>query len=69
MTQPRRYLTAAQVAKRLDVHPETVRAWVRTGKLKVVKLPSGVMRFRPEDIDAIETVQPTADAATEAGVA
>ena len=30
------YLTAAEVAQRLRTHKETVRMWVRQGKLKAV---------------------------------
>ncbi len=29
-----RYLTVAQVAARLQVHPETVRRWLREGRLR-----------------------------------
>lgn len=28
-----RWLTVAQAAERIQVHPETVREWLRTGKL------------------------------------
>ena len=31
-------LTVAEVAERLRVHPETVRIWLRQGKLKGVRL-------------------------------
>lgn len=54
MTQVRTQLTAQQVADRLDVTSETVRAWARTGRLDCIRHPSGRMRFRVEDIEAIE---------------
>lgn len=54
MTQKTGKLTATQVAERLEVTPETVRDWARTGKLRAIRLPSGRMRFRETDVDAIE---------------
>lgn len=54
MTQVPRYLTAVEVAERLQVTPETARDWARTGKVPAIQLPSGHYRFRAEDIDAIE---------------
>lgn len=32
--QGERYLTVAQVAETVQVHPETVREWLRDGKLR-----------------------------------
>lgn len=54
MTQVRPNLTASEVAERLDVTPETVRAWAHSGRLRCIKLPSGRMRFPVEAIEAIE---------------
>jgi excisionase family DNA binding protein len=54
MTQTDRKLTASEVARRLDVTSETVRDWGRTGKLRAIRLPSGRMKFRESDVDAIE---------------
>lgn len=54
MTQVTKRLTAEQVAERLDVTAETVRAWARTGKIPCIVLPNGYYRFRAEDIDAME---------------
>jgi putative resolvase len=34
-------LKTGQVAERLGVHPDTVKRWVRAGKLNVVKTPGG----------------------------
>jgi excisionase family DNA binding protein len=42
-----------QVARTLGVHENTVRRWEERGLLKAVRLPSGVRRFRPEDVEAM----------------
>jgi excisionase family DNA binding protein len=42
-----------QVARTLGVHENTVRRWEERGLLRAVRLPSGVRRFRPDDIEAI----------------
>jgi excisionase family DNA binding protein len=44
-------LTARRVADLLGVSPETVLRWVRTGKLPALRLPSGQIRFREDEID------------------
>ncbi len=40
MTEPETFLTVAQVARRLSLNPETVRRWVRSGRLRAFK-PGG----------------------------
>jgi excisionase family DNA binding protein len=43
-----------QVADMLDVHPNTVRKWVKAGVLQPVKLPgSSYNRFTAEEIDRL----------------
>jgi excisionase family DNA binding protein len=42
-----------QAARVLGVHENTVRRWEERGLLRAVKLPSGVRRFRIEDIAEI----------------
>jgi excisionase family DNA binding protein len=42
-----------QVARALGVHENTVRRWEKRGLLRAVRLPSGVRRFRPEDVEAV----------------
>jgi len=42
-----------QVARTLGVHENTVRRWEERGLLRAVRLPSGVRRFRPEDVEAV----------------
>ena len=41
-----------EVARTLGVHENTVRRWEERGLLRAVRLPSGVRRFRPEDVEA-----------------
>lgn len=46
-------LTSTEAAVRLGVSRETIRRWAATKRLRHVKMPSGRLRFRPEDIDAV----------------
>jgi excisionase family DNA binding protein len=41
-----------QAARVLGVSENTIRRWEDRGLLRAVRLPSGVRRFRPEDIEA-----------------
>ena len=62
MTPLQPLLTTGEVATALAVDPETVRRWVKDGKLSVVVLPSGVLRFKRADIDRILGDEPVAEA-------
>jgi excisionase family DNA binding protein len=42
-----------QVAQTLGVHENTIRRWEERGLLQAVRLPSGVRRYRPEDVEAM----------------
>jgi excisionase family DNA binding protein len=42
-----------QAARVLGVHENTLRRWEERGLLQAVKLPSGVRRFRTEDVSAL----------------
>jgi excisionase family DNA binding protein len=60
-TLPRRYgaramplLQVRQAARGLGVHENTLRRWEERGLIRAVHLPSGVRRFRPEDIEALK---------------
>jgi excisionase family DNA binding protein len=44
-------LTARQVAELLAVSPETVLRWTRKGELPAIRLPSGAIRYRPDELD------------------
>lgn len=56
-------LTAAQVAKRLNTSPNTVRDWVAAGRLRSVRLPSGRLRIPLQAVEDIEAGRNTAGAA------
>ena len=42
-------------ARELGVHENTLRRWEQAGYISAVKLPSGVRRFRAEDVQAVRT--------------
>lgn len=42
-----------QAAQALGVHENTIRRWEERGLLHAVRLPSGVRRFRPEDVEKV----------------
>jgi excisionase family DNA binding protein len=42
----RTLLTVEQVAERLQVHPETVRRWLRGGRLRGVRLGGSKLGYR-----------------------
>lgn len=50
MTGP--LLTAREVAELLNVSAETVLRWTRRGNLPAIRLPSGALRYRGDDLDA-----------------
>jgi excisionase family DNA binding protein len=47
-----RLLTARELAERLGVSTGALLRWTRAGKVPAVKLPSGAVRYLPEQIDA-----------------
>ncbi|MDP9357338.1 MAG: MerR family DNA-binding transcriptional regulator [Chloroflexota bacterium] len=48
-----RLLTISQAAARLEIHPDTLRAWADKGLVPVVRTPTGYRRFDPEAIDRL----------------
>jgi excisionase family DNA binding protein len=40
-------------AQRLGVHENTLRRWEESGRIRAVRLPSGVRRFRVEDVELL----------------
>jgi excisionase family DNA binding protein len=60
---PDDFLTTTDAAAMLGVSDETVRRWVEAGRLRHIRLPSGQIRFRREDIEAILVpIEPTTSA-------
>lgn len=54
---PRDLLTLDEVAGMFRVDPRTVARWCKNGQLRYVALPSGRIRIRRSDLDAL-TVEP-----------
>ena len=46
----KKYLTVGQVAEQLDVHPNTVRRWLESGKLQAYRM-GGCLLVRGRDVD------------------
>jgi excisionase family DNA binding protein len=42
-----------EAARRLGIHPHTLRAWADKGLVPVVRTLTGYRRFDPEDIDRV----------------
>ena len=47
-----RLLTARDVAERLGATPATILRWTRHGDLPALRLPSGAVRYREDELDA-----------------
>jgi len=43
-------LTVRQVAEKLKLHPATVYAWLSSGYLEAIKLPSGSLRIEAQQL-------------------
>lgn len=50
MNEATELLTAQELAKRLRVSPETVRAWSRRGMIPALRLSPKVIRYNPEAV-------------------
>jgi excisionase family DNA binding protein len=46
-------LGVREAARRLGVHENTLRRWEQSGLINAVKLPTGVRRFRAEDVQRL----------------
>ncbi len=51
MESPEKLLTISEAARRLGVHPNTLRTWADKGLVKTVRLPSGYRRFAVAEIE------------------
>jgi excisionase family DNA binding protein len=61
-----RLLTAREVAELLGVSSETVLRWTRRGDLPAIRLPSGALRYREDEIDRWLTLRATSPASLSA---
>ncbi|MGI8945130.1 MAG: helix-turn-helix domain-containing protein [Thermoleophilaceae bacterium] len=48
-----RVLRRSEAAERLGVHPNTLAGWVKRGWLSGVQMPSGEVRYREEEVEAL----------------
>jgi excisionase family DNA binding protein len=48
------WLTVAQVADRLAVHPKTVYEWIRAGELAATKFGPQTIRVRVSEVERFE---------------
>lgn len=56
---PSRYLSASAVAKKFDVSNETVRRWIKQGRLRAFRLNERTVRIPEEDVLALlKRIQP-----------
>lgn len=46
------FLTVEEMADELKLHPQTIRMWIRTGRLPAKKL-GRIYRLRRDDVDAV----------------
>jgi excisionase family DNA binding protein len=58
MEQPTELLTARDLAKRLRVSPDTVRAWARRGSIPTLRLSRKVIRYNAEAVLAALSTTP-----------
>jgi excisionase family DNA binding protein len=58
MDQATELLTARELAKRLRVSPETVRAWARRGCIPMLRLSPKVIRYNAEAVLAVLSTTP-----------
>jgi excisionase family DNA binding protein len=52
MTPLERKFSTGEVAELFQVNPETVRRWVKSGRLPAIEMPSGLLRFLESDVQA-----------------
>jgi len=53
MPPTERLLTITQAAALLQVHPNTVRAWIRDGALPAARYGPQIVRIDPKDLDRL----------------
>jgi excisionase family DNA binding protein len=53
VSETRRYLNITEAARRLGIHPQTLRAWADKGYVEHIRMPSGYRRFDPAVIERL----------------
>lgn len=54
------WITAADARDRLNITDKTLRRYVATGKIPAYRMGGRLLRFKPEDIDALMEPVPAA---------
>jgi excisionase family DNA binding protein len=57
------WLSLDEAAKRLNVHPATLRDWADKGRIRTFRTPGGHRRFSEQDVAALGATQPKPDLA------
>jgi excisionase family DNA binding protein len=47
------WLSVTEAAKRLNIHPATLREWADRGRIRMFRTPGGHRRFSGDDVDAL----------------
>lgn len=63
------YMTVGEVAKQLEVSPDTVRWWHRTGRLAAVRTCSGVRLIERRDVEQFAALRQRRSKSGAGGVA
>lgn len=53
VASPPKVLRRGEAAERLGVHPNTLSGWIKRGWLTGVKMPSGEVRFREDEVEEL----------------
>lgn len=48
-------LGVREAAEQLGVHENTIRRWEEAGLIRALKLPTGVRRFQPEEVERVRS--------------
>jgi predicted site-specific integrase-resolvase len=48
-------MNVSEAARRLEIHQNTLRRWVKAGFVRSIDLPSGVSRFDPAEVERVRT--------------
>lgn len=52
-----RLVSITEAARQIGKHPNTLRFWIKTGLLKAVRLPSGLLNLRQSQVDSLCRLQ------------
>ena len=50
---PRKLLNVSEAARRMGIHPHTLRSWADRGVVPVTRTLTGYRQFDPDDVDRV----------------